>query len=89
MAHQLTTWLGNATASSPSTFAAGYVPLLAATTSCVTLMLVTVLALVSSLAKSKTRRDAAYKVLKLLLDALRRARQAEPPHAENHPARTN
>lgn len=52
-------------------------------------MLVTVLALVSALAKSKTRRDAAYKALKLLLDALRRAQQAEPPYAENQPARTN
>ena len=74
MAHQLTTWLSKAPTSSPSTFAAGHVPFLAATTSCVTLTLITVLALVSALAKTKTRRDAAYKVLKLLLDALRLSR---------------
>jgi len=40
----------------------------------VALTLVTVLALIAALAKGKARRDAAYRVLRLLLNFLRRPR---------------
>jgi hypothetical protein len=93
MAHPLTTCLSTATTYDPGTVATAHVPLLAAITPCVALVLIGLLALVSTLAKSKARRDAAYKVLKLLLDAPRRSQPAEPPTrraiCRHHPTRTN
>jgi hypothetical protein len=48
------------------------VSVLAIVASGVTLTLVTVPALITALAKGKARRDAAYRVLRLLLNFLRR-----------------
>jgi hypothetical protein len=52
--------------------AAAHAPVLAAFAVGMALLLITALALIAALSTKKDRRDAAYKVLKLILDTLRR-----------------
>jgi predicted component of type VI protein secretion system len=52
--------------------AAAHAPVLAALALGLMSLLVATLALIAALSKGKERRDAAYRVLKLLLDAVRR-----------------
>ncbi len=59
-------------ASGGSLLAAAHAPVFAAFVVGMALLLITALALIAALSTKKERRDAAYKVLKLILDTLRR-----------------
>jgi hypothetical protein len=71
MSEHIARWLATAGAVTTGTAVTIYSPLTTAITLGVALSLITALALIAALARRKSRREAARKILKLLLDFLR------------------
>jgi ABC-type Na+ efflux pump permease subunit len=84
MAHPFATWLSKVSTLGATVFAAAHLPVLAVVAISVTLTLITMLALIGALARSKARRDAANNVLTLLLQFLDRSRTTDATR-ENRP----
>ncbi|WP_163511256.1 hypothetical protein [Fodinicola acaciae] len=71
MTSTIATWIGRTTATGAAMVTAAHMPLMAAIATGALLALITWLALTSTHAKTKTRRDAACATLTLILNFLR------------------
>jgi hypothetical protein len=89
MANEIAAWLGRSGAVGAATYAPTQLPGTASVVAYGVLGIVTLLVVLSSLPRSKARRDAARETLKMLLDYLRpsnrRSGDASPKNPDDRP----